>query len=330
MGSRKVELKTFTMEVEKTIENKALMAMQNGEIFKESDAMLSTNPRQLQTQFSEENARKLENFLDPDEQVEPNQNGHLNGSTCSILENERPQWDNKCEFFLSALGYAVGLGNVWRFPYMAYENGGGAFLIPYLVMLFVIGLPMFFMEFALGQYAGSGPIHVFGRLAPIFKGIGYGMVLVTIITEVYYNMVLSWGIYYLFSSFPRLPWSKCDTQMGSSKNCSDDEAATDYFLTNVLGITQEEGMEKYSLINPGGLKWDLVFCYFIAWLFVCMSLIKGVKSSGKVVYFTALFPYFVLSIIVIVMAPLDGAYEGIKRYLIPDPEKLMQSEVYMS
>jgi hypothetical protein len=230
------------MEVEKINKKITLMAMQNEEILKESDALLSTNPRQLQAQFSEENARQLEKFLDPDDHpvvqdaMEPNQKGHqdLDGST-STLENERPQWDNKCEFFLSALGYAVGLGNVWRFPYMAYKNGGGAFLIPYLVMLFVIGLPMFFMEFALGQYAGRGPIHVFGRLAPILKGIGYGMVLVTAILEMYYNMILAWALYYLFAAFPQLPWTKCDTEMGSSANCNDTKAAEDYFVTNVLG-----------------------------------------------------------------------------------------------
>ena len=71
-------------------------------------------------------------------------------------EPERPQWDNQCEFILSAVGYAVGLGNVWRFPYLAYSNGGGTFLIPYIMMLFFVGIPALFFEQSTGQYAREG------------------------------------------------------------------------------------------------------------------------------------------------------------------------------
>ena len=84
-------------------------------------------------------------------------------------DEERGGWDNKCDFLLSAIGYAVGLGNVWRFPYLVYQNGGGSFLIPYTIMLFFAGLPMYFMELALGQYHGQGPTRLYGRLAPAFK-----------------------------------------------------------------------------------------------------------------------------------------------------------------
>ena len=94
-------------------------------------------------------------------------------------EPERPQWDNQCEFILSAVGYAVGLGNVWRFPYLAYSNGGGTFLIPYAIMLFSAGLPLFFMELSLGQYSGQGPTRVFRRLAPALKSLGFSMLCIT-------------------------------------------------------------------------------------------------------------------------------------------------------
>ena len=82
-----------------------------------------------------------------------------------VKENteNRTSWGNHCEYFLTSVGFAVGLGNIWRFPYVAYENGGGTFLIPYILMLFLVALPMFFIELVLGQYSGQGGIKVFNR-----------------------------------------------------------------------------------------------------------------------------------------------------------------------
>ena len=82
---------------------------------------------------------------------------------------ERGNWSGKLDFLLSAIGYAVGLGNVWRFPYRAYENGGGSFLIPYVIMLIFTGLPLFFIEMGMGQFSSLGPISIW-RAVPIFRG----------------------------------------------------------------------------------------------------------------------------------------------------------------
>ena len=85
----------------------------------------------------------------------------------------RDHWSNPCDFFVSCLGYAVGLGNIWRFPLLCFKHGGGSFLVIYSLMLICAGLPIFFLEMALGQYAGVGPIKIFGRIAPLFIGLGY-------------------------------------------------------------------------------------------------------------------------------------------------------------
>ena len=82
----------------------------------------------------------------------------------------RQTWTNKFEFILSCFSYAVGLGTIWRFPYLCYRNGGGAFLVPYLIMYVVAGLPLFFFELAFGQYASQGPVSIW-MVCPMFQGL---------------------------------------------------------------------------------------------------------------------------------------------------------------
>lgn len=87
------------------------------------------------------------------------------------LKPKRQQWSSKMQFVLACVGYSIGLGNVWRFPYLCYKSGGGVFLVPYFIILFVCGVPMLFMELAVGQYTGRGPIGAIGQLCPLFKGL---------------------------------------------------------------------------------------------------------------------------------------------------------------
>ncbi|KAI8499078.1 hypothetical protein Bbelb_235310 [Branchiostoma belcheri] len=81
----------------------------------------------------------------------------------------RDQWARKAEFLLAMVGYAVGLGNVWRFPYLCYKSGGGAFLIPYFIMLFICGIPLLYMELSVGQYTQQGPVGALEKICPLLK-----------------------------------------------------------------------------------------------------------------------------------------------------------------
>lgn len=108
---------------------------------------------------------------DVDGEVSPEEPDDSYKVDVEISTEEREKWGKKVEFFLACIGYAVGLGNVWRFPYLCYENGGGAFLIPYVCMLLLCGMPLFFMELALGQFVSLGPVTSWAAICPLAKGM---------------------------------------------------------------------------------------------------------------------------------------------------------------
>ena len=134
-------------------------------------------------------------------QLDPTQSEHarvsLVPSSSIVWVNEpttpspRGKWSRKIEFTLSCLGFAVGLGNVWRFPYMCYKNGGGAFFVPYFIMLFTVGIPLYFLELTLGQFTSQGGITCW-QYAPIFQGVGLAAVLVSGMVSIFYNVIMAW------------------------------------------------------------------------------------------------------------------------------------------
>uniref|UniRef100_A0A8C9G6R1 Transporter n=1 Tax=Pavo cristatus TaxID=9049 RepID=A0A8C9G6R1_PAVCR len=252
---------------------------------------------------------------------------------------QREKWASKIDFLLSVAGGFIGLGNVWRFPYLCYKNGGGAFLIPYFIFLFGGGLPVFFLEVVLGQYTSEGGITCWEKICPIFTGIGYASIVIVSLLNVYYIVILAWGLYYLFQSFQSvLPWAHCH-QKWNTPTCVEDtlrknktlwislnatnftSPVTEFWERNVLSLSS--GIEDIGII-----KWDLALCLLLVWVICFFCIWKGVKSTGKVVYITATFPFIMLLVLLIRGVTLPGAAEGIKFYLYPDISRLADPQVW--
>ncbi|KAG7162061.1 sodium-dependent nutrient amino acid transporter 1-like [Homarus americanus] len=252
--------------------------------------------------------------------------------TDETSENERQQWSRPIEFLLSCISMSVGLGNVWRFPMTAYENGGGAFLIPYLVVLIFIGRPLYFMELALGQFSSSGSVKVW-KMVPAVKGLGYGQMVATWSVVTYYCSLMALTVFYLTQSFSAvLPWTYCDPAW-ADLNCVD--AASNRTFTNESQSSSEQYFLNYVLHRTDNIDegigvpdWRQALCLLLSWSILFVTLIRGVQSSGKVAYFTALFPYLVLLTLLARGASLPGAAAGVLYFIKPQWRKLLDPNVW--
>uniref|UniRef100_A0A8C2C4S6 Transporter n=1 Tax=Cyprinus carpio TaxID=7962 RepID=A0A8C2C4S6_CYPCA len=244
---------------------------------------------------------------------------------------ERETWGKKIDFLLSVIGFAVDLANVWRFPYLCYKNGGGAFLVPYLFFMVIAGMPLFSMELALGQYNREGAAGVW-KICPIFKGVGFTVILISLYVGFYYNVIIAWALFYLFSSFSgELPWIHCNNTW-NSPNCSDLNSTLlndTYKTTPALEYFEYVHMTSSGIDDLGLPRWQLTSCLAVVIVVLYFSLWKGVKTSGKVVWITATMPYVVLTVLLLRGITLPGAIDGIKAYLSVDFLRLCDAQVWI-
>ncbi|XP_051966605.1 sodium- and chloride-dependent GABA transporter ine-like isoform X3 [Xyrauchen texanus] len=208
-----------------------------------------------------------------------------------------------------------------------------AFLIPYFIMLLFCGIPLLFMEFTIGQYTRLGPVHALAKICPLFKGVGLATVVISFVLCTYYNVLMTWALYYLVNSFNlSLPWQSCNNTWNAVGNCSTgfpgnathlQSASQQFFDHKLLDMTK--GIE-----HAGGIRWELFGLLVLAWAIVYFCIFKGVKSTGKVVYFTATFPYFILFALLINNIQLPGAIDGILFFLMPNWSKLLEVQVWVN
>ncbi|XP_031347000.1 sodium-dependent neutral amino acid transporter B(0)AT3 isoform X2 [Photinus pyralis] len=246
------------------------------------------------------------------------------GSGAADQDPDRAAWSGKMQFFLSIIGYSVGLGNIWRFPYLCQQNGGGAFLIPFFIMLILEGIPLFLIELGIGQKMRLGSLGVWNTIHPWLGGIGISSCTVTFFVALYYNVIITWCFYYFFNSFQSpLPWASCPSiNTTGGLECATSSETEYFWYRTTLDASR-------SITEPGLPKWWIVLCLLLAWLTVFFIVMKGIQSSGKVVYFTSLFPYIVLTIFFIKALTLEGAGVGLTHMYTPKLEKLLDPRVWL-
>ncbi|XP_006783360.1 sodium- and chloride-dependent GABA transporter 2-like [Neolamprologus brichardi] len=263
---------------------------------------------------------------------------HSSTKTTLKTVEERGKWGSKKEFILSVAGAIIGLGNVWRFPYLCYKNGGGAFLIPYVLFLVTCGIPLFVLETALGQYTSQGGIMCWRKVCPLFEGMGYTSQMIIFYGSISYIVILAWAFLYLFSSFSgELPWSTCNNTWNTNRcveinnyNTTANWTSPVNASSSVLEFWQRRVLNISSGIeNLGTIQWDLSLCHLLAWVICYFCVWKGVRSTGKATYFTATFPFVLLITLFVRGMTLPGAFHGIKYYLYPNPERLADPLVWM-
>lgn len=233
-------------------------------------------------------------------------------------EPERAEWDNHTQFLLACLAFGVGLGNVWRFPYLIQKYGGGSFVFVFIFMMIFEGIPLLLIEFMLGQRWKRGSVGMWNKLHPLLGGIGVAAAMEAFIICVYYTAIVCWCFFYLFNSFMSpLPWYECEiglltnadntTYAAPVPECAKSSATEYFWYRKAMNITP--GIEE-----SGGFVWWILIVFVMTWCFIYLAVSKGIQSSGKAMYVTSSFPYLVLMIFLIRGLTLEGSIDGL-RYL---------------
>ncbi|XP_036433770.1 sodium-dependent neutral amino acid transporter B(0)AT1 [Colossoma macropomum] len=243
-----------------------------------------------------------------------------------LQAGDRPQWDNKAQYMLTCVGFCVGLGNVWRFPYLCQSHGGGAFMIPFLLLLVLEGIPLLHLEFAIGQRLRKGSVGVWRSINPYLAGVGVASMLVSYMVGMYYNTIIAWVLWYFFNSFQDpLPWSQCPVNENRTDLVSEcaRSSPVDYFwYRETLNTTSK-------IEDSGGLQWPMVLCLIAAWMVLWVCCIRGIETTGKAVYITSTLPYMVLTIFLIRGLTLKGSMSGIKFLFTPDLTELLNPSTWL-
>ncbi|WP_147820527.1 sodium-dependent transporter [Salidesulfovibrio onnuriiensis] len=218
----------------------------------------------------------------------------------------RETWGSRAGFILAAVGSAIGLGNIWRFPYMAYENGGGAFLLPYFIAMLAAGIPFMILEFGLGhKFKGSAP-KIFSTISSKMEWLGWFQVIVCFIIATYYVAVIGWSMQYFLLSFTQ-GWGA---------------TPSDFFFKDFLGLSSGP-------MNLGELQMPIFLAVVVAWGVAYFAIFTGIR--GGIERLNKIFmPLLFLMVLVFIGfgMTLEGASEGLQWLFKPDFAALAQPKVW--
>ena len=225
----------------------------------------------------------------------------------ALLEEQRESWGTRTAFVLAAIGSAVGLGNLWGFPYKVYSYGGGAFLIPYIIAMFLVGIPLMILEFSLGHYTQRAAPNAFKSGHKGFEVVGWWGIILGFVIVTYYPVVLAYCFSFLGYSITgmfngsKLPWAGEGVEgVTNAKN---------FFFQTYLGY--QKGLA------PGGIRWNIVLPLVVAWLSMYLCIFRGVRLVGKIVWLTVPLPWLMLLILAVRGLTLEGSMQGLAYYLDP-------------
>lgn len=225
----------------------------------------------------------------------------------------RERWGNRGFFIFAALGSAIGLGNLWRFPYLTYANGGGAFLVAWMVGLLVMGIPWLILEYGMGKYFNSSAPGVFEGIGKKWEWLGWWPVWVAFLIVTYYAVVMAWALRYVVSA-ATVAWGM--GQAGAA-------GAADYYFGTVLRLSGGPA-EIGTPVIP------LLIALAVVWLLILLVVQRGAESIGPVSKWVMIVSWTFLAILVVRGLTLPGATDGLNYYLSTDWSQLANGDVWFA
>jgi NSS family neurotransmitter:Na+ symporter len=224
------------------------------------------------------------------------------------LHHARQEWSGQFGFILSAIGSAVGLGNIWRFPGVVYENGGGAFMIPYIVALLSAGIPILFLDYAIGhRMRGSAPL-AFARIKQKFEAFGWFQVAICFFITLYYAVIVAWSLSFFIFSF--------NTAWGNDTK--------EFLYNNFLHLADSPGVSFTPVLS---VFLPLIAIWGAAIVVIALGVAKGVEKANKI-----FIPLLTIAFAVLVIRSLflPGALDGLNVLFTPDFSKILDAEVWVA
>lgn len=221
--------------------------------------------------------------------------------------SEQAQWDSSLSFIFAMIGAAVGLGNIWRFSYVVYSNGGGSFFIPYFIAIAIMGIPFLILEYGVGFSFKESFSKIMRKINPKFEIIAWILVLFVFVVTIYYMVILSWDLVYLLSSF--------------TFNWGTDTAA--YFVNNVGGSANLSNASFLLIPTTVGVA----ILWVVLWFIAHRNVDKGIGKVSKILIPSL---FVIMGIIIVYALTLPGAGIGVDALLTPDWSMLFDVNIWLA